>query len=180
MSRGETLTVSRQTALVLLRTLIGWHLLYEGWVKFMSPGWSATGERLPAWSATGYIRAGTGPVAWGLQKLLDSGWADWGEVIDWSVKIGLVLCGLSLMLGLLTRLGASGSLMMLLLFYLTMVPLAGVQQPWTEGSYLIVNKTLIEAAAVLLLLVFDTGRIAGLDLLLAGRGKSQTEVEVER
>ena len=31
------------------------------------------------------------------------------------------------------------------------------------------NKTLIEAAAVFVLLAFGTGRIAGLDLLLSGR-----------
>ena len=35
-----------------------------------------------------------------------------------------------------------------------------------EGAYLIVNKNLIEAAAVLVLLAFRTGRIAGLDLLV--------------
>lgn len=171
------MTVMRQVALVLLRILIGWHLLYEGWVKLMTPGWSAAGERLPAWSAAGYIRAGTGPLAWAMQRLLDAGW---GGFLDWSVKTGLVLCGVSLMLGLLTRLGASGALILLLLFYLTMVPLAGVQQPWTEGAYLLVNKTLIEAAAVLVLLVFETGRIAGLDLLISGRSGRQTDVEVVR
>jgi thiosulfate dehydrogenase (quinone) large subunit len=171
------MAVLRQTALVLLRTLIGWHLLYEGWAKLMTPGWSAVGERLGAWSAAGYIRAGTGPVAWLMQKVLDAGW---GGAIDWSVKIGLVLCGVSLMLGLLTRLGASGALVLLLLFYLTLVPLAGTQQPWTEGAYLVVNKTLIEAAALLVLLVFDTGRIAGLDLLIAGWSNRRTGVEVER
>ena len=42
-------------------------------------------------------------------------------------------------------------------------------QPNNEGTYLIVNKTLIEAAAVCVLLVFNTGAIAGLDLLLSRR-----------
>ncbi|HEY8535154.1 MAG TPA: hypothetical protein VIL25_01860, partial [Vicinamibacterales bacterium] len=44
-----------------------------------------------------------------------------------------------------------------------------VQQPSTEGAYLIVSKTLIEWAAVLVLLVCRTGEIAGLDLLLRQR-----------
>jgi hypothetical protein len=62
-----------------------------------------------------------------------------------------------------------GALALLTLFYLLAVPLAGVPQPGSEGTYLVVNKTLIEAAAVAVLLVFNTGAIAGLDLLLARR-----------
>jgi hypothetical protein len=42
-------------------------------------------------------------------------------------------------------------------------------QPGSEGAYLLVSKNLVEAAAVLLVFSFRTGRIAGLDLLLAGR-----------
>ena len=42
-------------------------------------------------------------------------------------------------------------------------------QPHAEGSYLFVNKTLIEGVAVLVLLSFDTGRIAGLDRLWRDR-----------
>ena len=39
----------------------------------------------------------------------------------------------------------------------------GCRRPRAEGTYLFVNKNLIEAAAVLVLLSFRTGRIAGLD-----------------
>ena len=82
------------------------------------------------------------------------------------MKIALLLIGISLVLGLFTRVGAVGALFFLSLFYLLYVPTVGVPQPNAEGTYLIVNKTLIEAIAVLVLLVFNTGRIAGLDLLL--------------
>ena len=61
------------------------------------------------------------------------------------------------------------ALAMLTLFYLLYVPTLGIPQPNNEGTYLIVNKTLIEAAAVAVLLMFDTGRIAGLDLFLRRR-----------
>ena len=165
MGDDDRLTASRQVALVVLRTLIGWHFLYEGYYKLILPGWSSAGERLAGWSAAGYIRAGSGPLAWLLQRMLDAGWGNW---LDRSLKIGLVVIGLSLMLGLLTRLGSVGALLLLLLFYFTLVPLTGTQQAGTEGAYLIVNKTLVEAAAVLVLLVFDTGRLAGLDLFIAG------------
>jgi thiosulfate dehydrogenase [quinone] large subunit len=86
------------------------------------------------------------------------------------VKISLLLIGLSLMLGLFTRFGLWGALLLLSMFYLLYIPLIGVPQPNNEGTYLIVNKTLIEAAAVCILLVFNTGRIAGLDLLWKRNG----------
>jgi thiosulfate dehydrogenase [quinone] large subunit len=159
-----------QVALIVLRTLIGWHFLYEGYYKFRLPGWSAAGERLGAWTSAGYLKAGAGPLAWLFQRMLAAGWAGW---LDWSVKISLVLIGLSLMLGLFTRAGCWGALLLLALFYLLMVPLAGTQQPGSEGAYLIVNKTLIEAAAVAVLLAFNTGAIAGLDLLFANRKERQ-------
>jgi len=171
MGDDDRLTASRQVALVILRTLIGWHFLYEGYYKLMLPGWSSAGERLAGWSAAGYIRAGNGPLAWLLRRMLDAGWTNW---LDRSVKIGLVVIGLSLMLGLLTRPGCIGALLLLMLFYFTMVPLTGTQQVGAEGAYLIVNKTLIEAAAVLVLLVFDTGRLAGLDLFIAGWRKRRS------
>lgn len=176
MSANDRLTTAREVALVLLRTLIGWHFLYEGWYKLNLPGWSSTGEKLAAWSSAGYIRAGSGPLASLLQRLLDAGWTTW---LDNSVRFGLLAIGLSLMLGLLTRLGCLAAILLLLLFYLTLVPLSGTHQAWSEGAYLIVNKTLIEAAAVLVLLVFDTGRMAGLDLFIAGwRNRYRTAGEM--
>lgn len=167
----------QQIALIALRTLIGWHFLYEGYYKFALPGWSADGTRLSAWSSAGYLKAATGPLATLFQKMLDAGWTG---VLDRTVKISLVLIGLSLMLGVLTRLGCWGALALLSLFYLLMVPLSGTQQPGSEGAYLLVNKTLIEAAAVVVLLTYNTGAIAGLDLLFARRKEPQAaRVNVE-
>ncbi|MBS1813144.1 MAG: DoxX family membrane protein [Acidobacteria bacterium] len=152
---------AQQIALIALRTLIGWHFLYEGYYKFRLPGWSADGAPMAAWSSAGYLKAATGPLGKLFQWMANSGWIGW---MNTGVKIGLVLVGLSLMLGLLTRLGCWGALLLLALFYLTAIPMAGTQVPGSEGAYLIVNKTLIEAAAVVVLLVFNTGAIAGLDL----------------
>ncbi|QQS48494.1 MAG: DoxX family membrane protein [Acidobacteriota bacterium] len=158
------LTAASRISLIVLRTLIGWHFLYEGYYKFRLPGWSADGERLGAWTSAGYLKAATGPLAWLFRRLMDAGWTG---ALDWSVKIALVLIGLSLILGLFTRAGCWGALLLLTIFYLLMIPLAGTQQPGSEGAYLIVNKTLIEAAAVAVLLAFNTGSIAGLDLLFS-------------
>jgi thiosulfate dehydrogenase (quinone) large subunit len=153
----------QQFALITLRTVIGWHFLYEAYYKIWSPAWSPAGKPLARWTSAGYLKGASGPLAGLFRWLVDKDWTPW---IDRSVKIGLLLIGLSLILGLFTRIGATGALFFLSLFYLLYVPLTGVPQQGNEGTYLIVNKTLIEAVAVAVLLVFDTGAIAGLDLLL--------------
>ena len=158
------LSGAQQAALVILRTLIGWHFLYEGYYKLMLPAWSADGKPLPPWTSAGYLKAASGPLARVFQWMIDAGWIGW---IDKTVKIGLLLVGLSLILGLLTRAGLWGAVFFLTLFYLLAIPTAGAPQPGNEGTYLIVNKTLIEGAAVGVLLTFNTGAIAGLDMLLA-------------
>lgn len=155
------LSASRQVALVSLRTLVGWHFLYEGYYKLVLPAWSADGEPLAPWSAAGYLKTASGPLGGLFRRLVDAGWTPW---IDRTVEIGLVLVGLSLMLGLMTRIGLWGAVLLLGLFYLLSIPVKGTPQPGSEGTYLIVNKNLIELAGVLVLLAFKTERIAGLDL----------------
>ncbi len=157
------LSSAQQAALVVLRTLIGWHFLYEGYYKLILPAWGSDGRPLPPWTSTGYLKAASGPLARVFQWLIDAGWIGW---IDMTVKLSLLLIGLSLILGLLTRIGCWGAIFFLTLFYLLAIPFAGMPQPGNEGTYLLVNKTLIEAGAVCVLLVFNTGAIAGLDMLL--------------
>jgi thiosulfate dehydrogenase [quinone] large subunit len=166
----------QQFVLITLRTVIGWHFLYEAYYKIWSPAWSPAGKPLARWTSAGYLKGASGPLAGLFRWMVDKEWTPW---IDRSVKIGLLLIGLSLILGLFTRIGASGALFFLSLFYLLYVPLTGVPQPGNEGTYLIVNKTLIEAAAVAVLLVFDTGAIAGLDLLLRRRKLKPQRQEIQ-
>jgi thiosulfate dehydrogenase (quinone) large subunit len=170
------LSGAQQAALVILRTLIGWHFLYEGYYKLMLPAWSADGKPLQPWTSAGYLKAASGPLARVFQWMIAAGRGGW---IDSTVKISLLLIGLSLILGLLTRAGLWGALFFLALFYLLAIPTAGAPQPGNEGTYLIVNKTLIEGAAVGVLLVFNTGAIAGLDMFLA-RWKSARSIVVPR
>jgi thiosulfate dehydrogenase [quinone] large subunit len=159
-------TRGQGVALVVLRTLVGWHFLYEGYYKLVLPAWSPAGAPLAAWSAGGYLRGATGPLSPAFRALAASSLAGW---IDLAVPIALVLVGLSLVLGLFTRRGCQGAVLLLALFYLAAIPLDGVPRPGAEGTYLLVNKTLIELAAALVLLASRTETIAGLDLL---RGRS--------
>ncbi len=164
------LSLLESTSLVLLRTLIGWHFLYEGYYKLMLPGWSSLGTPLGQWSAAGYLKAASGPFAPWFHALAASGSSGW---IDVAIPIALVAIGLSLTLGLLTQVGAWAALILLTLFYAAAIPLGGVPAPGAEGTYLVVNKTLIEWGAVLVVALFRTGRLAGLDLLLARRARRE-------
>ena len=139
------LSGAQQAALVILRTLIGWHFLYEGYYKLMLPAWGSDGKPLPPWTSAGYLKSASGPLARVFQWMIDAGWIGW---MDMTVKIRLLSIGLSLILGLLTRVGCYGALFFLAMFYLLAIPLAGIPQPGNEGTYMLVNKTLIEAAAV--------------------------------
>lgn len=165
-----------RSALVLLRTLIGWHFLYEGYYKLMLPGWTRDGQPVDAWSAAGYLKSASGPLAGAFRSLAESGATAWIDVL---VPIGLLLVGLSLVLGLLTQAGCWGALGFLTLFYLSAVPTRGVPQPGNEGTYLLVNKNLVEWAAVLVLLAFRTGTIAGLDVLWARRARGEAAGRAE-
>ena len=162
-NRGQSI------ALIVLRTLIGWHFLYEAYFKIMSPAWTRGGAPLTPWTSAGYLQGSSGPLAGIFHRLVNAGWTVW---LDRGVKVALLVIGVSLILGLFTRVGLWLALAMLSLFYLLYVPTLGIPQPNNEGTYLIVNKTLIEAAAVVVLLMFDTGRIAGLDFFLKRRYSS--------
>ena len=154
------MSTPQQVLLVVLRTLIGWHFLYEGYVKLLRPAWSPDGQPLAAWSSAGYLEGATGPLAPVFHALAGSSWIG---TIDVTVAVALAAIGVSLMLGLFTQLGCAAALLLLTVFYVTAVPTSGVQEPRLEGAYLFVNKTLIELMAVAVIFAFHTGRMAGLD-----------------
>jgi len=158
-SEASMVTSGQQIALVVLRTLIGWHFLYEGYVKLL-PAWSRDGEPLPSWSSAGYLHAATGPLA---QMFHWIAGVPWLGAFDTAIAVLLVLIGISLLIGMLTQTGCVAARVMLSIFYISAIPL-GVTEPHAEGSYLIVNKNLIELASVAVVLVFRTGRIAGIDV----------------
>jgi thiosulfate dehydrogenase [quinone] large subunit len=162
---------AQQIVLVTLRTLIGWHFLYEGYVKLVAPSWGSDGLPAAAWSSAGYLRGATGPLA-GVFHALGS--SPWIGTLDVVVAVTLAAIGLGLMLGVLTQLACAGGITMLALFYLSAIPISGLPEPRTEGAYLLVNKNLIELAALAVLFAFRTGRIAGLDRWLADVRRRET------
>jgi thiosulfate dehydrogenase [quinone] large subunit len=140
------------SALVIVRVLIGWHLLYEGLVKVINPNWSAAS----------FLNAAQGPLA-NLFKSMASN-SSVLDVINFCNQWGLVLIGLSLILGLLSRWACIGGMALLSMYYLSNPPLIGLDiAGMAEGSYLLVNKNLIELFTLLILFFFPTGHRVGLD-----------------
>jgi thiosulfate dehydrogenase [quinone] large subunit len=166
MTHGvPALSGGQQLTLVLLRTLVGWHFLYEGYVKLLHPAWTRGGVPMEPFSSAGYLRNVSGPFGELFRILADPAVSPW---LDTGVALGLLIAGLLLILGLFTQIGCGIALLLLAMFYLSAVPLQGIPEPRAEGTYLIVNKNLIEGAAVLVLMAFRTGRIAGLDVWRVG------------
>jgi thiosulfate dehydrogenase (quinone) large subunit len=150
----------QQATLVVLRTLIGWHFLYEGYVKVIGPMWTRAGVPMQPFSAGGYLRGATGPLASFFHAMASSSWL---PTLDVAVTWTLLVAGVLLVLGLFTQLGCVLAAGLLTMFYISAIPLSGVAEPRAEGTYLIVNKNLIELAAVAVVFAFRTGRMAGLD-----------------
>lgn len=142
------------TFLVLLRMLIGWHILYEGLAKLLDP----------QWSSLFFLKE---------SKWILSGFAKWVisdptilNVVDFLNTWGLIAIGLGLILGIFFRVAAISGAILLLVYYLNCPPLLGIEYSLpADGSNLIVNKTLIEAVALCVLALFPTGNILGIDLL---------------
>jgi thiosulfate dehydrogenase [quinone] large subunit len=166
----------KSVSLIVLRTVIGWHFAYEGYFKLVGPAWAPGGGRLTPFSTAAYLRSAGGPLA-GLFHAM-AAHPTFVHAANIGVPIGLLLVGLSLMLGLFTQTGCAGAAILLILFYAAQPPLSGMPQTGAEGAYLLVNKNLIELAAVLTVMAFHTGAIAGLDCLWPShRGTSLAATE---
>ncbi|MBP1606455.1 MAG: DoxX [Acidobacteria bacterium] len=143
--------------ITLMRVVIGWHFLYEGIAKLTAP----------SWSAAGYLKQARGPFASLFKQLASE--PDRLANIDVITMWGLTLVGLLLVLGLFTRLASVVGIGFILLFYFATPPFVGYFYALpTEGSYLIVNKNLVELCALLVVLVTGSGRFAGLDRIVHG------------
>jgi len=155
MKENKIYTPMQIFVLVVLRILIGWHILYEGFSKLL----------IPNWSSLGFLKE---------SKWILSGFSNWIishpgllNAVDFLNTWGLILIGTGLILGLFTRAAAISGAILLFVYYLNNPPLIGLEYSVpTEGSYLIISKTLIESVALVALAVFPSGSFAGLDMLI--------------
>lgn len=156
-------TNTQLTALVILRILIGWHFLYEGIVKVINPYWSSAGFLIESkWIFSPVFK-------WMVENPTVL------KMVDFANMWGLIAIGLGLIVGCFTRLASISGALLLLLYYVTNPPFIGYKYSApAEGSYIIVNKNLIELFALIVLTLFPTGTIIGLDrILLLFRNKNR-------
>ncbi len=152
MNRDNKFSNPQVLALVLLRFLIGWHILYEGFAKLMNPNWSASGFlKESQWILSGFAQwIVSDPAVLGAVDFLNT----WG----------LIAIGFGLILGLFFKVAAISGALLLLVYYLNCPPLVGLEYSLpADGNNLVVDKTLIEAVALVVLALFPTGKIFGLD-----------------
>jgi thiosulfate dehydrogenase [quinone] large subunit len=144
-------------AITALRVLVGWHFLYEGLTKLTAP----------SWTAAGYLKQAKGPLGEQFRALATR--PDLLSNADLITMWGLTIIGVCLMLGLFTRLASLAGIGFILLFYLAAPPFVGYSYSIpSEGSYLIVNKNLVEVGALAVIMLTGSGHFAGLDRIVHG------------
>lgn len=142
--------------LSLVRIVIGWHFLYEGISKVMTEGWSSA----PYLAGSKWIFA---PL---FTAMADS--SSIVAIVDFINIWGMILVGLALMLGLFTRLASAGGAIMLFFYFVAYPPIPGYMfgVP-AEGSYLWVNRNLIELFALVVFVFVSPAYHFSLDRLIA-------------
>lgn len=150
------------TFVVILRVLIGWYFLYEGLAKVFTPNWTAYG----------YLVDSKGLFSPIFRSIAEN--PDILAISDFINIWGLVIIGLLLILGLFEKLGYIGAAALLVLYYLAHPPLLNVEYIFpTEGSYLWVDKNLIMLLTVIVLYLFPTAKVIGIDRLIFNKNKAK-------
>jgi len=144
-------------SLLVVRVLIGWYFLYQGVIKLLNPNWSAYGflKSAQGWFADGFSALADNPAV--------------VDVINFMNVWGLVAIGLGLITGALSRVASLSGAVLVSLYYLSHPPLIGAEQALLTENVLWVDKNLIFIAILVVLYLFPTGHIVGLDRLMFHR-----------
>ena len=139
------------TALVILRVLIGWHFAYEGLAKIFNS----------TWGAAMYLRDSQGFFSRFFINLADSSAMPAVDLIN---EWGLLLIGLGLICGAFSNIASICGILLLTLYSLSHPFFVGVQYIMpVDGNYLWIDRNMVEMAALLVLIIFPTSHIIGLD-----------------
>lgn len=155
---GRGPAVGLTFALTALRMAIGWQLLYEGIAKILQGNSSSAS----------YLSGSTWIFAKFFRLIAEVPWAL--KTVDIFNMWALTVLGLCLVLGLFTRSVSIGGVMLLLLYYAAHPPFGVGGNPWVgPGSYLIIDRNLIEVVALVGLALAPPGSLYDLDRLLFKR-----------
>jgi len=131
--------MKRNVGMTILRMLVGWHFLYEGVFKLVQPG---------GWSAAGYLRMSKWFAAPLFHHIAET--PGLLKAVDLMNMWGLTLIGLALILGVLVRPAAFFGMVLLAFYYVAQPPFLA---PSADGHFLVIDRNVVEAAALLALLL---------------------------
>ena len=136
--------------LTLARISLGWIFFYAGLTKFLAD----------SWSASGYISSSTAfPTFFA--------WLSAPENITWVNALniwGAMAIGVSLILGLFTRIGAFFGAVMMILYWLPIFHF-----PYAGEHSLIIDDHIIYAFILLFFAAYGAGKYYGIDAIIRKR-----------
>ena len=144
---GDMINRLEKLFLVLLRLALGWLFFYAGITKVLDPEWSAGAYLTGANNLTEFYHWLAGPTILPIINLIN----------EW----GLVLLGVSLILGLFVRWSAVLGALLMILYYLPILDF-----PYPDPHSFIIDQHIIYALALLYLATRHAGRVLGLDARL--------------
>ncbi|MFZ0473454.1 MAG: DoxX family membrane protein, partial [Bacteroidales bacterium] len=132
--------------ITVLRMAIGWHFLYEGVSKLI----------VKDWTSFSYLANSTGPLSGFYHWLTSSGALL--QTVDWLNIGGLILIGLALVTGLVSRVASVAGVLLLTLYYFAYPPFGDTLLSSSESHLYIIDRNFIEAAALMVLILLkETG-----------------------
>ena len=141
------MTKLQRVSLFLLRVSLGWIFFWAGITKILKPAWSAAGYLQNAKTFPDLFQWFASPTMLPLTNL----------VTEW----GLLLLGVSLILGVCIRWSAPAGIVLMILFYLPIL-----QFPYPNVNSFIVDEHIIYIIALIILAVFKAGHYWGLGKML--------------
>jgi thiosulfate dehydrogenase [quinone] large subunit len=134
----------QKITLFLLRVSLGWIFFYTGLTKVITPGWSAGGFLSNAGTFPAFFHWLTRP--------------DILPAVNFLNEWGLLLLGVSLILGIFVRFSSFFGAILMVLYYL-----AQLKFPYPNASSFIVDEHIIYIFLLLYFLAVRAGKVWGLD-----------------
>jgi len=139
-------STTQLTVLVILRLVVGYHFLYEGFDKLLSSNWTSSSFLLQAnWIFSDYFHSLANNPTF---LLIINNVNIWAQII----------IGLFLIIGLFSRIAAVAGAILILLYYIAIPPFV--------QNYIFIDKNLLEFFALIIIAIFQTSNIIGADRLI--------------
>jgi thiosulfate dehydrogenase [quinone] large subunit len=155
-SKGQTIV------LAALRIAIGWIMLYQGIVKFYTPGWTSKG----------YLLSSDGIFSGLFEAMGNSGGLV--SVLDFLNIYGQLAIGLGLILGLFVNIASIAGILMLAMYYLSHPPFPGLSGQVSDN---VVNDLVILIIGLFVCLFFPSSHLIGLDRLWKRKAIHKTSTQ---